>query len=96
MVCLDTDIIVALLRGDNKAVETVEELQRMGEQFKTTTITVYELLKGAAISSKAAENIEIVKQLLHSVTILGLDMNTCEIAGMIYGDLRKCSVSLIY
>lgn len=89
MVCLDTDIIVALLRGDNKAIETIEELQRMGMQFKTTIITAYELLKGAAISSKSSENIKTVKELLHNVTILGLDIDACGKAGLIYSDLRR-------
>jgi len=89
MVCLDTDILVALLRGDRKALETIEEMHRKGEQFKTTIITAYELFKGAAISTNSAENIKLVKELLHNVTVLGLDIDICEIAGLIYNDLRR-------
>ncbi|MEM2511256.1 MAG: PIN domain-containing protein, partial [Candidatus Methanomethylicia archaeon] len=77
MVCLDTDVIVALLRGDSRAVEIVEELQRIGEYPKATIITAYELFKGAAASAKPAENIRIVEELLQSLELLGMDVETC-------------------
>ncbi|MEM2919873.1 MAG: PIN domain-containing protein [Candidatus Nitrosocaldus sp.] len=51
MVCLDTDVIVALLRGDKKALEIVDRLQKSNGVLKTTAITVYELIKGASISA---------------------------------------------
>jgi tRNA(fMet)-specific endonuclease VapC len=78
MVCLDTDILVALLRGDEEAVRVLEKLQRVGELPKTTIITVYELFKGAAASAKPMENIRIVEELLQNLTVLGLDVEACK------------------
>ncbi|MEM0030554.1 MAG: PIN domain-containing protein [Candidatus Nitrosocaldus sp.] len=51
MVCLDTDVIVALLRGDERALEIIDRLQKSNGVLKTTAITVYELIKGASISA---------------------------------------------
>jgi len=56
--------------------------------LKTTIITAYELLKGAAISSKPQENLKIVKDLLSNIIILTLDYGSCEEASEIYSKLR--------
>jgi tRNA(fMet)-specific endonuclease VapC len=89
MACLDTDILVALLRGDGEAIKVLEDLQRAGELPKTTIITAYELFKGAAASAKPVENIRIVEELLQNLTVLGLDVEACKRAGLIRDELRK-------
>lgn len=53
MVCLDTDLLVALLRGEPRAVSSIEKLEGEGEHLATSAISAYELLKGAIISSSA-------------------------------------------
>jgi len=89
MVCLDTDILVGLLRGDGRAIGVIEELQRRGEPLKTTIITAYELLKGAASSSKPRENMRLVKEMLSNINILTLSYGACEEASRIYVKLRR-------
>ena len=88
MVCLDTDILVGLLKGDKKAATTIGKLQDAGEPLKTTIITVYELLKGAMISTKPQENLKIVRDLLSNLTILTLSYGSCEEASKIYSKLK--------
>ena len=73
MVCLDTDILVGLLKGDGKAIDLINKLQSRGNSLKTTIITAYELLKGAATSSKPQENLKIVRDLLFNINILPLN-----------------------
>lgn len=89
MVCLDTDILVGLLRGDGRAIGVIEELQRRVEPLKTTIITAYELLKGAASSSKPRENMRLVKEMLSNINILTLSYGACEEASRIYVKLRR-------
>ena len=89
MVCLDTDILVSLIKGDPKAVSFIRTLEREGEELKSTVITAYELLKGAVISVKSDANVRLVKDLLSNVTILELDSPSAELASTIYQKLRR-------
>jgi|GEM_PF-4741332 len=34
MVCLDTDVLIGLLKGDNEAIILINKLQSIGEVFK--------------------------------------------------------------
>jgi tRNA(fMet)-specific endonuclease VapC len=86
---LDTDILVALLKGAPEATEKIRSLEEQGNQVSTTLITAYELLKGAQISYKAQENLTKVRDLFSSLHILELSYNACEEASKIYRELRK-------
>jgi len=87
-VCLDTDIIVGLLKGDEDAASSVKEFQHLGEIVATTDISAYELLKGANISSKPQENLKLVRDVLSSLSILVLDLDSCEMASNIYREMK--------
>lgn len=89
MTILDTDILVALLKGAPDATEKIRSLEEQGNQVSTTIITAYELLKGAQISFKAQENLTKVRELFSSLHILELSYNACEEASKIYEELRK-------
>ncbi|MEM2083638.1 MAG: type II toxin-antitoxin system VapC family toxin [Nitrososphaerota archaeon] len=87
--CLDTDVFIGLLKGDSKAIALINKLQSTGNSLKTTIITAYELLKGAAISSKPQENLKIVRDLLSNINILPLNYGSCEEAAEIYSSLKS-------
>ena len=86
---LDTEVIVALLKGEAEANKAIERISENGEQAATTILTAYELLRGAYISSNPQRNLTEVKELLSNVEILPLTLQTCEEASKIYRDLRK-------
>ena len=86
---LDTDILIALLKGDPKANKAIEHLEESGEQVATTILTAYELLRGACISSKPEKNLPAVQELLSNIEVLLLTLPACEEASKIYRDLRK-------
>lgn len=88
MVCLDTDILISLLRGDKAAERAVEEIEGEERPSRTTVITAYELLKGASISSKPEQNTLKVKQLLSNMQVYPLNDNACEEASKIYKELQ--------
>ncbi len=89
MACLDTDILVSLIKGDPKAVSFIDTLERKGEEIRSTVITAYELLKGAVISVKSDANVRLVKDLLSNIAILELDSPSVELASTIYQKLRR-------
>ena len=89
LVCLDTDILVGLLKSENEAIEVIGKFQSGGLSLSTTIVTAYELLKGSAISARSDENLVKVKDLLSSVRVLTLDLQSCEEGSRIYSELRK-------
>lgn len=88
MAALDTDILVSLLKGAPDAVGKIRALQESGTRISTTTITAYELLKGACISSKPAENLAKVLESLSNLRVLQLSLGATEEASRIYKELR--------
>ncbi len=49
MVVLDSDILVGILRGDEKAVECMNMLEQKEEELNTTVINAFELFEGAML-----------------------------------------------
>jgi len=88
MAILDTNILVSLLKGDSDAKSKINALRSSGTDLLTTTVTAYELLKGAAISSRSIENLERVWDLLSTVDTLEISLEACEEASKIYSELR--------
>jgi len=88
-VCLDTDLLVALLKGDKDAVDTIAQLEAEGKPLKTTAITAYELLKGALLSSRPEENLTGVSELLSVIQVYTLTNDSCLQAAKTYDDLRR-------
>jgi tRNA(fMet)-specific endonuclease VapC len=86
---LDTDILVALLKGAPDATEKIRKLEEKSERVSTTVITAYELLKGASISSNPQENLMKVEDAISSLQVLDLSLKACKEASKIYGALRK-------
>jgi tRNA(fMet)-specific endonuclease VapC len=90
-VILDTDVLIALLTGTPAARKAIERLEEDGELAQTTILNVYELLRGAQISSHPEKNLAQVQELIANIEVFGLDMQACEEGSKIYRDLRKDS-----
>ena len=88
MAALDTDILVALLKGAPDAVEKIKSIQEDGQPISTTIITAYELTKGAYLSSRADENLSKVNESISSMNILDLSFGATDEAARIYKELR--------
>jgi tRNA(fMet)-specific endonuclease VapC len=86
---LDTDALIALLKGEPDAYEAIRSLEEKDDQMATTIISAYELLRGAHISSNPEKNIAEVQDLLSNIEVLDLTLQACEEASKIYRDLRK-------
>lgn len=89
MAVLDTSILVSLLKDEPDAKKKIWSLREAGDQIFTTTITAYELLKGASISARPEENLAKVRDLLSTTQVLLLSLGTSEEAATIYKELRE-------
>jgi len=89
MTILDTDIIVALLKGTPEAIQKITLIEEKGEIVATTIVTVYELLKGAYLSHMWEQNLAKVTDSIGNLQILDLTFNACEEAAKIYRELKN-------
>ena len=89
MVCLDTNFLVALLRGESDAIKRAEEIDSEGLRKVTTPINAFELYLGAHLSERKDGNVRLVRDLLLSIGLLEFDERSCDMAGAIAADLAK-------
>lgn len=86
MKCLDSDLLVAILRGKPDAKSKMDELDAEGRNA-TTSINTFEILYGAHHSSKKKKNIEEARRLLGRLDVISLDIESANLAAMIAADL---------
>ncbi len=88
MACLDTDILVGLLRGEPEAIAKISTLETT-ETISTTPINATELFKGAYRSKYSQENVKLVHELIDNLKLLEFDRNSAKSSGRIIEELRK-------
>ena len=88
MYCLDTNILVDILRGDNElAIKVNKELNNFNVYI--TSITLCELFRGAFAHSDSHKKILEVKNFVSNFELLGLDEDSCEEFGRMFFELKK-------
>ncbi|PKP59946.1 MAG: PIN domain nuclease [Candidatus Altiarchaeales archaeon HGW-Altiarchaeales-1] len=92
MKILDTDILVAILRGKKDTQDLLDYLS--SEDITTTSITAFELYYGAFKSERASENIKEVDSLLSSYSIINFDKKSSKAAGEIYSKLEISGLNI--
>lgn len=78
--CLDTDVLVDLLRGRRPSVEAVKILEDSLAELATTAVTAFELYYGALKSARVRENLNVVRELLDGLEVIELDEAVAELA----------------
>jgi tRNA(fMet)-specific endonuclease VapC len=84
--CLDTDFLVAILRGKEIAERKMAEMDREG-RHSTTAINAFELFYGAYKSNQRLTNVEKTRALLERVDVLPFELGSSERAGEILAGL---------
>ncbi len=83
MVCLDTSVLVALIRKDQGAIDELRAEAERGGIVSTTVISLCELYSGAYGSKEPQKELTRVQDLVSNLRLLGLD----EGAARRYGEL---------
>ncbi len=86
MRCLDSDILISLLRGDKEAEKVIDRLDKEGVAI--TAVNSFELSLGCFLSNKP-ERIEVVKRLINSYIFLNFEKDASIMAGKIVARLEK-------
>jgi tRNA(fMet)-specific endonuclease VapC len=86
MKCLDTDLLVAILRGKQEAKEMVEELDEDGKGA-TTSVNAFEIYFGANKSERKEENVKEASRLLERLTVFPLDLSSSREAAEVSANL---------
>lgn len=92
-ICLDTDVLVNLLRNKLDALEYVQKNEEESV-LATTYINVFELYLGAYSSRNVQQNIQSVNALLKRITILNLSDESVNSAGKILARLKRSGVPI--
>lgn len=75
MKVLDSDLLVAILRKDPSVDKRIDTLMTSGEPMATTIFNAHEVMLGAMVSAKSAQNCISAKRLLDSMNIIDYDMD---------------------
>ena len=89
MYCLDTNIIVALFRGDKKIKDKLALIQKINAEIYTTTLSLCELYKGVYLSNQQEKNLELIKEFLSNIKVLALSNKSSQLFGEDYFSLKK-------
>ncbi len=88
MKCLDTDFLVAILRGKQEAAKAVTELDQE-VRAATTAINAFELYYGANKSQNKAQNIKETQNLLAKLEMFPLEHAAAKLAAEISAKLAE-------
>ena len=83
MVCLDTSVIIALLRRDASATAKFEETAAAGGMVSTTVVSMCELYAGAYGSRRVTQELQRVETLASLLRVLEFEVA----AAKRYGEL---------
>ncbi len=87
MYCMDSSIMVPVLRGDRDLKRKLDSVK--SEDISFTTITLCELFKGAYKSSKKEEAIRLLYEILRNYRVLTLNIKSSEFFGADYTELER-------
>ena len=86
MKCLDTDLLIAILRGKREAQEKVAQLDEEGKHA-TTSVNIFEIFFGAHRSTRKSQNMKEALKLLERLEIIPFNLSSSLRAGEISANL---------
>ena len=87
MPVLDTSFLVDLIYGKNEALTLLSRLEEDGV-LCTTVMNALELYKGAYLSNKPTENLNKVKRVLGTLSVLPIDKSVYTVFGASSASLK--------
>ena len=86
MVCLDTSVLVALLRKDRAAIDGLTAEAERGGKVSTTTVNLCELYSGAYGSKNPQKELARVQDLVSNLGLFQLDASAAKRYGELVND----------
>ena len=95
MKCLDTDLLVAILRGKETARDSVAALDESGRNA-TTSVNAFEIVYGAQRSARRGDNMKEALGLLDRLVVIPLDLPSARRAGEVAASLAARGEGIDY
>ena len=86
MICLDTNILVDILREDFSSSDIESRIE--GEEICITSISLFELWHGVFLSKRRSD-LRVIEALEKSIEVLSLDSKAARISAEIYKESKK-------
>lgn len=94
MICLDSDIMIAFLRGEQDAKIKLQELEAQ-QPMTSTAINALELFVGiVAVEGISGKRVEATREFLSTLTVVPLNAGAAERAAYILNTLKKLGTSI--
>ncbi len=87
MICLDTDILIGLMRGDPGLKEVFERNSR--EELVVAPVTLCEVYRGAHLYSRPLEELARIESVTADLGLLDFGHESCRRFGEVYSILKK-------
>ena len=93
-VLLDTTVLIDILRGEQLAIEKIENIRKSSTLY-ISSINAYEILRGVMMLQKDRErHLNALNTLISNVYVIDFDLNAAKKASEIYSELRKKGVEI--
>ena len=89
MAILDTGFMIDYLWNIQTAIDLFENFKKDGETLRTTSINVYELIKGAEMSKNRERDLSKVTALLEITEVVNFNDKMAKLAVRIFAELSK-------
>jgi tRNA(fMet)-specific endonuclease VapC len=89
MYCLDSNIVIAVFRGDSELKDKISKLIGKDVEFCITPITLCELYKGAFLAKSTAEAVALIDRFLKTAKLLDFTEPACLEFGKSYAELKS-------
>ena len=89
MYCLDTNVIIEIIRGDEELTKKIQNLLDKGINFFITAVSLCELYKGAYGHAKPDEKIRVLEDFISNFELLSLNKESSQEFGKSYKLLEK-------
>lgn len=89
MYCLDTNIVVDILRGDVPLAEKVDNVFEEGFDIFITPVSLCELYRGAYAHQNSTKKVEELDSFISNFEIIDFDTDSCKVFGKEYVRLSK-------
>ena len=85
----DTSFLIDIMRSDKDAIKKTEEIEKNGNTIAVSSISIFELFVGVALSVKKDQERKKINQILNGLSIISFDEESAREAGKIYAQKRK-------
>ena len=84
----DTSFLIDIMKSNEEAIKKAEEIEKNGNTIAVTSISIFELFVGVALSIKQEQERNKITRILKGLSIISFDDDSAREAGRIFAQKR--------